>query len=75
MIIPSCIQFPDDKAPQVEEEVDGMYSLLNAYAGDYQEFFKGRLTSISVPTNESAHMDDESKVRTRAYSLVDQRSP
>ena len=47
MISPSCIVTAEDQRPVVEEEVEGMYSLSNAYEGDYQEFFEGRPTPIN----------------------------
>ena len=52
MIIPSCIVTADDQSPIVEEEVDGMSSLANAYEGDYQEFFEGRPTRIDAEAGE-----------------------
>ena len=48
MIIPSGIQLPEGESLEVQEEVEGMFSIPNAYKGEYQEFFKGKLTPIRV---------------------------
>ncbi len=47
MIIPSCV-VTDEENLVVEQEVDGMYSLSNAYEGEYQEFFEGRPTRLNL---------------------------
>jgi hypothetical protein len=47
MIIPSTIQLSGDL--RIEEVESGMFSVPNAYEGDYQEFFEGRLTPIHFP--------------------------
>lgn len=47
MIIPCTIYLSDDL--RLEEEEAGLFSIPNAYKGDFQEFFEGRLTPIHVP--------------------------
>ena len=46
MIIPSLIKLPKGEKLEVTVEADGMLCVPNAYRGDFQEFFKGRLTPI-----------------------------
>jgi hypothetical protein len=46
MIIPSLIKLPNGEKLEVSVEEDGMLCVTNAYRGDFQEFFKGRLTPI-----------------------------
>jgi hypothetical protein len=46
MIIPSLIKLPQGEKLEVTVEEDGMLCVSNAYRGEFQEFFKGRLTPI-----------------------------
>ena len=67
MIIPSLIKLPYGEKLAVTEEADGMFCVPNAYRGDFQEFFKGRLTPLHAEVAENrmvlaaelAELDDE----------------
>jgi hypothetical protein len=52
MIIPSLIKLPKGEKLEVTVEDEGMLCVSNAYRGDFQEFFKGRLTPIHPMTEE-----------------------
>jgi hypothetical protein len=51
VIIPSQIR--SNQPLQVEEQEDGTFSFVNAYEGDWQEFFPGRPTKLRQPEMSS----------------------